>query len=212
AYARRFRYLSKLDLPAGVLDLGSNLPPKTLVLLAPTVELIARAHLHPALSDLLIEAARDVHGRATLIQRAGEFPAPLEHEYRISADAARYYKSGKSFAYRHLPFWLASLVDRAAVVLVPIIIVLIPGLRLVPTIYGWRIKTRIYRHYGELMSLERAVAAVDARDRKSTRLNSSHDQISYAVFCLKKKTIIIDDGCNSGVVTTKACQSLALCA
>src|SRR2546428_7757560 len=27
------------------------------------------------------------------------------------------------------------------------------------------------------------------RDRKSTRLNSSHDQISYAVFCLKKKTI-----------------------
>src|SRR5216683_7159653 len=29
----------------------------------------------------------------------------------------------------------------------------------------------------------------DRRDRKSTRLNSSHDQISYAVFCLKKKKI-----------------------
>src|SRR3989440_9278391 len=29
---------------------------------------------------------------------------------------------------------------------------------------------------------------VAPRDRKSTRLNSSHDQISYAVFCLKKKT------------------------
>src|SRR2546430_11929728 len=29
--------------------------------------------------------------------------------------------------------------------------------------------------------------ARDARDRKSTRLNSSHSQISYAVFCLKKK-------------------------
>src|SRR2546428_3338810 len=28
----------------------------------------------------------------------------------------------------------------------------------------------------------------DRQDRKSTRLNSSHDQISYAVFCLKKKT------------------------
>src|SRR5206468_11835943 len=27
---------------------------------------------------------------------------------------------------------------------------------------------------------------IDTRDRKSTRLNSSHDQISYAVFCLKK--------------------------
>src|SRR2546421_6212154 len=30
-------------------------------------------------------------------------------------------------------------------------------------------------------------AAVEELDRKSTRLNSSHDQISYAVFCLKKK-------------------------
>src|SRR2546421_6509430 len=30
-------------------------------------------------------------------------------------------------------------------------------------------------------------ATATARDRKSTRLNSSHDQISYAVFCLKKK-------------------------
>src|SRR5436305_3384204 len=29
---------------------------------------------------------------------------------------------------------------------------------------------------------------VDPRDRKSTRLNSSHVRISYAVFCLKKKT------------------------
>src|SRR5688572_33504760 len=29
---------------------------------------------------------------------------------------------------------------------------------------------------------------ISARDRKSTRLNSSHSQISYAVFCLKKKT------------------------
>src|SRR2546430_8021420 len=29
---------------------------------------------------------------------------------------------------------------------------------------------------------------IQARDRKSTRLNSSHSQISYAVFCLKKKT------------------------
>src|SRR2546428_7149882 len=31
------------------------------------------------------------------------------------------------------------------------------------------------------------------RDRKSTRLNSSHDQISYAVFCLKKKNDLLAD-------------------
>src|SRR2546428_9772072 len=33
------------------------------------------------------------------------------------------------------------------------------------------------------------VASLRQSDRKSTRLNSSHDQISYAVFCLKKKKL-----------------------
>src|SRR2546430_5228790 len=41
---------------------------------------------------------------------------------------------------------------------------------------------------------------LDNRDRKSTRLNSSHSQISYAVFCLKKKTIAF--GIAAAVVTT----------
>lgn len=174
AYLRHFRYLGKLEFPPGSFDLGTNLPPKPLVMLAPTVELLARTNLHPALSDLLIEAAQEVHGRATLLQRAGEFPAPLEHEYPISDDAIRYYKSGKSFAYRHLPFWLASLTDRILVMLVPIVIVLIPGLRLIPSLYGWRIRTRIYRRYGELMALERtALAPLSPEDRAAllARLN-----------------------------------------
>src|SRR2546430_10923909 len=36
------------------------------------------------------------------------------------------------------------------------------------------------------------------RDRKSTRLNSSHSQISYAVFCLKKKKDNVDDAAQLG--------------
>jgi TRAP-type uncharacterized transport system substrate-binding protein len=155
AYSRRFRYLSKLELPMGSIDFAKNMPEQTMALIAPTVELVARPDLHPALSDLLVEAARETHGRATLLQRAGEFPAPLEHEYPISGDAARYYKSGKGFWYRYLPFWLASLVDRTMVVLVPIVVVLIPAIKLVPALYRWRIRTRIYKRYGELMALER---------------------------------------------------------
>ncbi|MGH8455773.1 MAG: TAXI family TRAP transporter solute-binding subunit [Stenotrophobium sp.] len=156
AYVRRFRYLSKLNLPPGSFDLGDNLPQQPINMLAPTVELLAHTDLHPALSDLLIEAAREVNGHATLLQNAGEFPAPLLHAYPISDDAQRYYKSGKSIAYRYLPFWLASLLDRALVVLVPFLVVIIPGLRLVPALYGWRVKNRIYRRYGDLMALERA--------------------------------------------------------
>lgn len=156
AYARRYRFLNKLSIPPGAFDLGENLPAQAVTLVAPTVELLAHGGLHPALSDLLIEAAREVHSHGGLLQSPNEFPAPLPHDWPISDDATRYYTSGKSIAYRLLPFWLASLVNRAVAVLVPVLIVLIPGLRVVPTIYDWRINRRIYARYGELMALERA--------------------------------------------------------
>lgn len=181
AYTRRFPYLSKLDLPMGAFDLGRNTPSRDIHLIGPTVELVAREKLHPALSDMLIEAAREVHGRATLLQRAGEFPAPLEHEYRISEDARRYYSSGKSFLYRNLPFWLASLADRALVVLVPIIVLLIPGLKLVPRLYSWRIRSRIYRWYGKLIALERSLLAQPTpgeRDEILTRLDDIEAEVN----------------------------------
>jgi TRAP-type uncharacterized transport system substrate-binding protein len=175
AYARRFPYLSKLDLPMGAFDFGKNVPPQDIHLIGPTVELVAREHLHPALSDMLIEAAREVHGGAKLLQRAGEFPAPLEHEFRISDDARRYYTSGKSFLYRSLPFWLASLVDRLLVVVVPIIVLLIPGLKLVPALYSWRIRSRIYKWYGILIALERSMLALPAPEERQELLKRLDD-------------------------------------
>lgn len=155
AYVRRFPYLSKLEVPAGAFDLGENLPAAPISMLAPTVELIAHQDLHPALVDLLIEAATETHGRASLLQNAGQFPSTALHSFPIGTEAARYYKSGRSLAYRYLPFWLASLLTRAAVILVPIFVVVIPSLRYVPQIYNWRVRSRIYRRYGELMAIER---------------------------------------------------------
>ena len=180
AYSRRYRYLSKLELPMGSIDFAKNMPEHSMALIAPTVELVARPDLHPALSDLLVEAARETHGRATLLQRAGEFPAPLEHEYPISGDAARYYKSGKGFWYRYLPFWLASLVDRTMVVLVPIVVVLIPAIKLVPALYRWRIRTRIYKRYGELMALEREMLNETTPEQR-TELGKRLDEIEKRV-------------------------------
>ncbi|HWI15783.1 MAG TPA: TAXI family TRAP transporter solute-binding subunit [Burkholderiales bacterium] len=184
AYVRRYRYLEKLQLPMGVFDLGANTPVHDAYLVGPTVDLVARPDLHPALSDLLIEAAQQVHGKATLLQRAGEFPAPLEHEFPVSDDARRYYKSGKSFLYRTLPFWVASLTDRILVLLVPIVLLLLPGLRLLPSLYSWRIRSRIYRQYGQLLALERgAVSDLAHADRRMlvTRL----DEIEAAVNRIK---------------------------
>jgi len=175
AYARRFPYLNALTLPMGAFDLGKNEPAQDAHLIGPTVELVAREHLHPALSDLLIEAAQYAHGGATLMQRAGEFPAPLEHEFRLSDDARRYYKSGKSFLYNNLPFWLASLADRVLVVLVPVILLLFPGLRMVPWLYSWRIRSRIYRWYGALIALERKALAEPSTGTRENLLKRLDD-------------------------------------
>jgi hypothetical protein len=168
----------------GAFDLGKNLPSAPIHMVAPTVELVARDSLHPALSDLLIEAAREVHGKANILQRAGEFPAPLAHDFPISDDAARYYKSGKSFLYRILPFWLASLADRLLVVVVPLIVLLVPALRLVPSLYAWRVKSRIYRWYGALIAIERS-ALSDHSPTERASLLERLDAIEESVNGLK---------------------------
>jgi TRAP-type uncharacterized transport system substrate-binding protein len=184
AYARRFPYLTQIHLPMGAFDLGKNLPSAPIQMVAPTEELVARDSLHPALSDLLIEAAREVHGKANVMQHAGEFPAPLAHDFPISDDAARYYKSGKSFLYRILPFWIASLADRMLVVVVPLIVLLVPALRLVPSLYAWRVKSRIYRWYGALIAIERsALSETSAEERRS--LIEQLDEIEESVNGLK---------------------------
>jgi TRAP transporter TAXI family solute receptor len=171
AYVRRFPYLNKLVIPAGAFDLGENLPPAEINLLAPTVELVAHSSLHPAIVDLLVDAAIQVHGRATLLQSAGQFPNPKMHTLPLDEEAARYYKSGdRTFTYRYLPFWLASLVNRMVVVLVPIFVVVIPGLRYLPQLYRWRIDSRIHHRYVELMAVEREALGNLTEDRKAVLL------------------------------------------
>lgn len=154
-YTRRIHYLNKLELPQGSLDFGRNTPDEDVYLIGPTVELVARKGLHPALSDVLLEAVRQVHGNPGLFKKRGEFPSPLEHEFPISPDAARYYASGKSFLYRTFPFWLASIIARAIAVILPVAVLLIPALRYAPAIYRWRIESRIRRWYRALFELER---------------------------------------------------------
>jgi hypothetical protein len=155
AYTRLFPYLENIDLPPGVLDLRRYMPPETVHLIGPTVQIVARDTLHPAISDLLIEAASEVNSAPGLMQRAGEFPNTEMHDFRISEDATRYYKSGKSFLYRTLPFWLASVTDRLLVLLLPLAVLVIPALRAIPALYSWRVRSRIYRYYGALIAIER---------------------------------------------------------
>lgn len=180
-YVRRIPYLNKLVLPRGALDFGEDIPAEDVQLIAPTVELVARDTLHPALSDLLLEAAREVHGRPGLYRKRGEFPAPLEHEFRISPDAQRYYAQGKSLLYRTFPFWVASLIARVVAVSVPLLVLLIPAMRVVPALYRWRMTSRIYRWYGALQKLERDAFAPNADAERREDLLRHLDQIERTV-------------------------------
>ena len=109
------------------------------------------------------------------MQRAGEFPAPLEHEFRISEDARRFYSSGKGFFYRNLPFWLATLMDRTLLFIVPIVVLLIPGMKMVPKFYNWRVRSRIYRVYGKLIALERSMLSQPAPEEREEKLKQLDD-------------------------------------
>jgi TRAP-type uncharacterized transport system substrate-binding protein len=180
AYTRRINYLNKLELPKGSLDFGKDIPPEDTDLIGPTVEIIARENLHPALSDLLLGAVREVHGTPGLFKKRGEFPNAQEHEFRISEDATRYYASGKSFLYRTFPFGIASVITRLVAVIVPVVLLLIPALKVAPAIYRWRMESRIHRWYRALLDLERDAFAPTVDHKKREELLHHLDHIESA--------------------------------
>jgi TRAP-type uncharacterized transport system substrate-binding protein len=154
AYTRRFPYLTRLELPRGVFDLAANIPDHDVQLLSPTVNLAVRDTLHPALAYLMLRAASEIHSDGRMLSKPGTFPAPFESGLPLADEARRYYKSGAPLLQRHLPFWAANLIDRAWVMLVPLLAVLIPLMRLVPPLYQWRVRSRIYRWYARLKEVE----------------------------------------------------------
>jgi TRAP transporter TAXI family solute receptor len=169
AYTRQFPYLSKLVLPRGAIDLAADLPPTDIELLSPMATLVVREDTHPALIDLLMQAMSEAHGGTGTFQRAGEFPRATVTsgaDFPLSPEAQRYYKSGKPWLQRFLPFWAATLVDRLVVLLIPLFAVLIPVMKIAPGLYNWRIKSRIYKRYGELKFIE---AELDADPAKLSR-------------------------------------------
>jgi hypothetical protein len=137
-------------------DLARDLPAHDLPLVATTTTLVAREGTHPALLQLFVQAARNVHGGTGWLAHAGQFPSPQNTELPLAKEAERYYRNGPPLLQRYLPFPLANLIDRMWVVLVSIIAVLIPAARVVPPLYQFRIRSRIFRWYRQLREIEDA--------------------------------------------------------
>lgn len=184
AYTRRFPFLTHVVLPRGIVDLGRDLPPKDYHLIAPTATLVAREDLHPALVDLFVQAASEVHGGAGWFRKQGEFPTASYTEIPVADDAEKFYKNGPPFMQRYMPFWLANVFERMWVVIVALGALLIPLSRIVPPLYVWKVRSRVYRWYGQLRTVEQAIEEVPADKRSEVyssqlaRLNEIEDRVN----------------------------------
>ena len=189
AYVAHYPFLNKLVLPAGVSDLLNNRPPTDTVMLAPKASLAVRADLHPAIQHLFLTAAEQIHAQPGIFQKAGQFPAAESIDLPLSDEAQRFYKRGLPFLQKYLPFWVATLVERTLVVLLPLAAVLYPIFRYVPQVYDWVMQSKIRRLYDEMRAIEdemelqagNNVDAIDARlEDLSQRANRLSLPASYA--------------------------------
>jgi TRAP transporter TAXI family solute receptor len=164
AYVALYPFLNKVVIPRGVRDLANDQPPTDVVLIAPKASLVVRKDLHPALQLLLLNAAVQIHSGPGIFQRANEFPAAEAFGLQLSDEALRLYKSGPPFLHNYLPFWVAELIGKLIILLIPILGVLYPMMRLLPVLYDWTVRRKISRLYGELRFLEEELATLGGKN------------------------------------------------
>ena len=154
AYTALYPFLSKLVLPAGAVDFARNRPPDDVEMIATKTSLAVRRDLPPAVQYLLLDAATDIHSPPALFHNASQFPAAEAIDLPLGENARRYYKSGMPFLQHYLPLWLAVLTEQLFILLIPMAAVAYPLIRALPAVYGWGVRRRIHRLYGELKMLE----------------------------------------------------------
>jgi TRAP-type uncharacterized transport system substrate-binding protein len=185
AYTRRFGFLTAVTLPRGVVDLAGDRPAADVHMVAPTASLVVRESLHPALAQLFVQAARDVHGESGWFQRKGDFPNARDGERTLAPEAERFYRDGVPWLQRYLPFWMANLVDRMWIAFLSIVAVLLPLSRVLPPLIEMRIRSRVFRWYGQLREIEASIAArpprelLDGLDAIEARVNAVQVPLSY---------------------------------
>jgi TRAP-type uncharacterized transport system substrate-binding protein len=181
AIARRDNAFDHLVLPRGAIDLNADVPAEDTHLVSSTGTLVVRNDLHPALSYLLLSAASQLHSQPGILEKRNEFPSDKADTFPLSEDATQYYKSGGSFWQRHLPFWLAAWFDRFILLVIPIIAFVVPLFKVVPSMYHWRLRTRIYQRYGELKHIETQIVPHTSRknaDDLLQRLDQIEDRVN----------------------------------
>lgn len=184
AITRQIPFLHHLVLPHGAINLQKNIPNRDIDLVSATATLLVKDSVHPALVYLLLKAASSVHSDPGLFEKKNEFPIDKDDRFPLSDEAKSYYKSGEPFWQKHLPFWIATLMDRFLLLFIPLLAIALPVIRLIPKIYQWRIRARIYKRYGELKFLETSISNSRTHDQDQTYLHEL-DQIEERVKQMK---------------------------
>jgi len=181
AFVALYPFLKKVIVPRGVTDLARDQPPADVTLIATKTSLVVRQDLHPALQYLLLDAATGIHSRPSIFNRANEFPAAEAIDMPLSSEAARFYRSGLPFLHGYFPFWIAALLGKLMILLIPIVGVLYPMVRFLPGLYDWAMRSKVVRMYGELRLLEDEIARDSGRDMREviTRLNRLEEQANH---------------------------------
>ena len=178
AYTRRFPFLSHVTLPRGIVDFGRDIPAHNFHLIAPTATLVAREDLHPALVELFVQAAAEIHGGAGWFQRHGEFPSASYTEIPVAPAAEKFYRNGVPLLQHYMSFWLANFFDRMWIVIVALGALILPLSRIVPPLYVWKVRSRIYRWYGKLRNVEQVVEQAGEERVLARRLEIYAQQLS----------------------------------
>lgn len=182
AYARRLPFVSPATLPNGIVDLARKLPAQDVHLIATTTNMLAREDLHPALRQLLSQAAMQIHGQAGWFNRAREFPNAGNAEYPLAPEAERTMRTGVPSLQRYLPFTLANLIERMWLALGLIIAVLLPLGKIAPPLYAFRVRSRVFRWYGQLREIEeRLEASADTAATLLEELNALEGKVEKII-------------------------------
>ena len=160
AYSRHMPALTKIVIPKGLMNLTQNLPATDVQTLAATATLVAKDDVHPAVLYLLVKAVKEVHGGGSLLHAQREFPSIAKfQEFDIPESVEQHYKNGAPVLYRYLPFWLANLVMRLWVLLIPLSAILISASDMVPKLLGLRMTQKITKLYQNARALENEIIA-----------------------------------------------------
>ncbi|WP_047517479.1 TAXI family TRAP transporter solute-binding subunit [Methylophilus sp. Q8] len=154
AFSRKFAFMHHLVLPEGAMDLARNIPGHDVHLVAPTATLVVKESMHPALAYLMMKVIAEVHGGPSLFNTKGEFPSAKDTDFPLSTQALNFYKSGLPIIDKYLPFWAATFVNRTLIVILPLLALLIPLTKIIPMVYVWLVKRKLFRYYGELRFLD----------------------------------------------------------